>query len=78
MIVESSRLGKSSIGTRRVPTKGFGVSEGLEWKISRVRMAVDGEEGIGMRNRSFQTGLVELESSDFVARRRSGSSQKMA
>lgn len=78
MMVESSSLGKSSIGTRRVPTKGFGVSDGLEWKISRVRTAAAGEERRGMTNRSFHTGLVELESSDFVARRRSGSSQKMA
>ncbi|KAL4565477.1 hypothetical protein LXL04_029574 [Taraxacum kok-saghyz] len=68
IMVESSRLGKSSIGTRMVPTNGFGVSEGFEWKISRVRMAVDREEGRGRRNRSFQTCLVELESSDFFGK----------
>lgn len=73
MMFESSGLGKSSIGRRKVPTKGLGVSEGLEWNISRVRTAVDGDEGRGMRKRSFQMGLVELESSDLVARRRSGS-----
>ncbi|MFS7958157.1 hypothetical protein Hanom_Chr07g00674871 [Helianthus anomalus] len=63
------------MGIRRVPTKGLGVSEGLEWKISRVSMVGGG--GSGMRKRSFQTGLVELESSDLVARRWLGSSQKM-
>ncbi|KAI3764637.1 hypothetical protein L2E82_14648 [Cichorium intybus] len=77
MTVESSSLGKSSIGTRMVTTKGFRLSDGLEWKISRVRTAAAGEERRGMSNRSFQTGLVELESSDFVARQRSRLSQKM-
>ncbi|KAF5800107.1 hypothetical protein HanXRQr2_Chr07g0312211 [Helianthus annuus] len=66
------------MGIPRVPTKGLGVSEGLEWKISRVSMVVGvGGGGSGMRKRSFQTGLVELESSDLVARRWLGSSQKM-
>ncbi|KAJ0906144.1 hypothetical protein HanPSC8_Chr07g0302131 [Helianthus annuus] len=65
------------MGIRRVPTKGLGVSEGLEWKISRVSMVGVGGGGSGMRKRSFQTGLVELESSDLVARRWLGSSQKM-
>ena len=57
MMVESSGLGKSSIRIRRVPTKGFSVSNSLGWKISRVvggaaradglmsSKLVDGEQG---------------------------------
>lgn len=76
--VELSGSGRSLSGTRRVPTKGLGVSEGLEWKISRVRTDSWRERVIGRVNRSFQTGRVEPESSDLVARRRSGSTQKTA
>lgn len=76
--MESSGSGRSLSGTRRVPTKGLGVSEGLEWKISRVRKESWRGRVSGTVNRSFQTGRVEPESSDLVASRRSESTQKTA
>lgn len=69
---------RSLRGKRRMPTKGLGVSWGLEWKISRVKRDSSGSSERGRRKRSFQTGRVEPESSDLVERRRSGSTQKMA
>jgi hypothetical protein len=44
-----------------VPTRGLGVSDGLEWKTSRVR--TESWRIMGIVNRSFQTGRVESESS---------------
>ncbi|PRQ51205.1 hypothetical protein RchiOBHm_Chr2g0141801 [Rosa chinensis] len=57
---------RSLRGRWRGPTKG------LEWKISRVRKESWREKQKGRAKRSFQTDRVELESSDLVARRRSG------
>lgn len=64
--------------TWREPTKGLGVSDALEWKISRDRKASGRGEVMERRNRWFQTGLVLPESSDLVVSLWSGSTQKMA
>jgi hypothetical protein len=61
-----------------VPTRGLGVSLGLEWKISRVRKESRRAKVRGSVNRSFQTGRVEPDSSDFVESLRLGSTQKTA
>lgn len=65
-------------GTRRDPTKGFGVSEGLEWKISMVKKASAREVERGRVKVSFQTGLVDPCSSGRVERRRLGSRKTAA
>lgn len=61
-----SGSGKEVRRTWREPTKGLGVSEALEWKISRERKASEIGQVIGRRNRWFQMGLVLPESSDLV------------
>ena len=74
----SSWLSRSLSGTRRVPTKGLGVSDGLEWKISSVRNESWRGRLRGSVNRSFQTGRVDPASSDLVASLLSGSTQNTA
>lgn len=61
-----------------MPTRGLGVSLGLEWKISRVRKESRRAKVRGSVNRSFQTGRVEPDSSDFVESLLLGSTQKTA
>lgn len=72
----SSRSGKLLSESRRVPTNGFLVSDGIEWKISKANTDSCRGSVKGSVNFSYHTGRVDPESSALVAMRLVGSTQK--